>query len=64
MISLIRVSYDNGLKLSYPIDVKGGLIRQHIFSASRDGLIRRIGLVASQDGGDCDQRRMKLVKVY
>ena len=43
-----------------PVDVKGGLVTQHVFSASRDGLIRRLGLVASQEG---DTRRMTLVKV-
>ena len=46
--------------LDTPLDVKGGLVTQHVFSASRDGLIRRLGLVASQEG---DTRRMTLVKV-
>ena len=50
--------------LDTPVDVKGGLVRQHIFSASRDGLIRRLGLVASQENCESDQRRMKLVKVH
>ena len=37
------------LHLDTPVDVKGGLVRQHVFSASRDGTIRRLGLVASQE---------------
>ena len=41
-----------------PVDVKGGLVTQHVFSASRDGTVRRLGLVASQEDGD----RMRLVK--
>ena len=43
------------LHLDTPVDVKGGLVSQHVFSASRDGTIRRLGLVASQEG---DQVRL------
>ena len=47
------------LHLDTPVDVKGGLVRQHLFSASRDGTIRRIGLVASKEAGE---ERIRLVK--
>ena len=43
--------------LDTPVDVKGGLVRQHVFSASRDGTIRRLGLVASQE-----EDKMRLVR--
>ena len=62
--SLIGVAPHNApvtsVHLDTPLDVNGCLVTQHVFSASRDGLIRRLGIVASQEG---DTRRMTLVKV-
>eukprot|EP00090_Calanus_glacialis_P004077 TRINITY_DN13023_c0_g1_i1.p1 TRINITY_DN13023_c0_g1~~TRINITY_DN13023_c0_g1_i1.p1 ORF type:complete len:713 (+),score=103.45 TRINITY_DN13023_c0_g1_i1:114-2252(+) len=48
--------------LDTPVDQKAGLVRQHIFSASRDGLVRRLGLVAGRDSEDGDGRKFSLVK--
>ena len=67
--------------LDTPVDQKAGLVRQHIFSASRsnshwlsegskirfrDGHVRRLGLVASQDGQGQNVRLIKepLVEDY
>ena len=39
----------SGVVLDPPLDTRGGLVRQHVFSASRDCSVRRLALVAATD---------------